>query len=122
MVNLTLAVPRTGGEDGLWKTFDWGSALTIGMKNMGATYSGNFGFVETQMMWPITHMVAPKEEALACDSCHRKNGRLENVTGVYITGRDSNALLDMTGFALLALTLAGTVLHGVLRFIVRKRG
>lgn len=120
--NSTLAVPHTVGKDGFWKTFEWGPALAKGMAAAGAPYSGDFGFVETRMMWPITHMVAPKEQALGCENCHVKDGRLENISGVYIPGRDSNPLLDMIGFAVLALTFAGTAVHGVMRFMFKKRG
>jgi octaheme c-type cytochrome (tetrathionate reductase family) len=122
VANATLAVPHTVGEDGFWKNFDWGSALAKGMAAAGAPFSGDFGFVETRMTWPITHMVAPKEQALGCPSCHTKGGRLAGISGVYIPGRDSSPLLDTIGFVLLALTLAGTAFHGVMRFIVKKRG
>ena len=120
--NMTLAIPHTVGKDGFWKTFEWGPALSKGMAAAGAPFSGDYGFVETSMMWPITHMVAPKEQALDCVSCHAKNGRLENVTGVYIPGRDSVSFLDIIGFSILGLTLAGTLLHGVLRFFTRNKG
>ena len=108
VVNSTLAVPHTVGEDGFWKTFDWDSALAKGMAAAGAPFSGEFGFVETRMMWPITHMVAPKEQALGCQSCHTKGGRLEGIPGVYIPGRDSSSLLDRIDFALLGLTFTAT--------------
>ena len=29
------------------------------------------------MYWTMTHMVAPKEQALQCTSCHAEQGRLE---------------------------------------------
>jgi octaheme c-type cytochrome (tetrathionate reductase family) len=122
MDNLTLAVPHTVGKDGFWKTFEWGPALAQGMAASDVPFSGKFGFVETRMTWPITHMVAPKEQALDCISCHAKGGRLEGVPGLYIPGRDSLPLLDIAGYALLALTFAGTLLHGVMRFIFRHKG
>jgi len=120
--NMTLAVPHTVGEDGFWKTFEWLPSLSKGMAAAGAPFSGEYGFVETTMMWPITHMVAPKEQALGCPSCHAKDGRMESVAGVYIPGRDSWLLLDILGFGLLGLTFAGTLLHGVMRFIFRNKG
>ncbi len=120
--NMTLAVPHTTGKDGFWKTFEWGPALAQGMAAAGAPFSGEYGFIETQMMWPITHMVSPKEQALDCVSCHAKNGRLEKVPGLYIPGRDAEPLIDMTGFIILALTLAGTVIHGVMRYITKNKG
>ncbi|MBT3768093.1 MAG: tetrathionate reductase family octaheme c-type cytochrome [Rhodospirillaceae bacterium] len=122
-VNMTLAVPHTVGKDGFWKTFDWDSALAKGMKSAGQSYSGKYGFVETVMLWPINHMVAPKEEAVTCMSCHTKNGRLSGVEGLYAPGRDSNKLLDMAGLALIILTLGGVIVHGMLRaFFKFKRG
>ncbi len=40
-------------------------------------YSGQYGFAETWMYWPTTHMVQPKENALQCTDCHAENGRLD---------------------------------------------
>jgi octaheme c-type cytochrome (tetrathionate reductase family) len=120
-VNLTLAVPHTVGKDGFWKTFDWGAALAAGMDAANTPFSGEFGFVETRMFWPISHMVAPKEEALACDACHAKDGRLAGIGGIHVPGRDAVALIDTIGLALLGLTIAGTGVHGVAR-IVSGRG
>jgi hypothetical protein len=75
------------------------------------------------MKWLITHMVAPADEALGCPSCHAKDGRLAAIEGVYIPGRDSNRLLDLAGYVLVLLTLAGVALHGALRvvFALRRR-
>jgi hypothetical protein len=48
------------------------------MDYIGAPFSGEYGFVETAMYWPITHMVAPAEDALECNDCHTaENGRLD---------------------------------------------
>jgi octaheme c-type cytochrome (tetrathionate reductase family) len=87
-VNMTLAVPHTVGEDGYWKTFDWATALAKGMAAAGQPFSGEFAFVETQMLWPINHMVAPKEDALGCADCHAKGGRLSGVAGFDAPGSD----------------------------------
>ncbi len=120
-INLTLAVPHTVGKDGFWKTFEWGPALAKGMAASNKPFSDDYGFVETRMMWPITHMVAPKELALGCASCHSKDGRMEKITGVYIPGRESMSIVDLLGFGILFLTLTGTALHGVMRFITRNK-
>jgi len=120
-VNMTLAVPHTVGEDGFWKTFDWGSALAKGMASAGQPFSGEFAFVETEMLWPINHMVAPKEEALDCASCHATNGRLANIAGLYAPGASSNRLLDMAGLGLVLLTLAGVAGHGIARAVFKIR-
>jgi octaheme c-type cytochrome (tetrathionate reductase family) len=72
-----LLQPKTVGEGGFWTTFDWKSALEAGSKAIGIEFSGQYGFAETEMYWPITHLVAPKERALQCESCHGPNGRLD---------------------------------------------
>lgn len=120
-VNLTFAVPHTTGVDGYWKTFEWKPALAKGMAAAGMPFSGDYGFVETTMLWPINHMVSPKEEALGCIDCHAANGRLHNLAGVYLPGRDSIRLLDMAGVVLALLTLAGVVGHGLLRVVFKTK-
>jgi hypothetical protein len=76
-VNNILLQPRTGGEGGFWTTFDWPSGLELGAQDTGLPFSGEYGFAETWMYWPRTHMVQPKEKALQCDECHSNNGRLD---------------------------------------------
>lgn len=80
-VNNILLQPRTGGNavagGGFWETFDWPSALELGAQDAGLDYSGQFGFTETWMYWPTTHMVQSKENALQCNDCHGENGRLD---------------------------------------------
>lgn len=68
--NNYLITPKLFGEDGYWKTFDWNSASALGMAASNLAYSGEFGFVETEMCWPINHMVAPAKKALKCSDCH----------------------------------------------------
>lgn len=72
-----LLVPNTVGPQGYWTTFDWNSALENGSVATGLPYSGEFGFAETIMYWPITHMVAPADQALQCTSCHGESGRMD---------------------------------------------
>jgi octaheme c-type cytochrome (tetrathionate reductase family) len=72
-----LLQPVTSGEGGYWTTFDWDSALTLAEDFTGLDYSGSHDFAETWMHWPSTHMVQPKENALACDDCHSANGRMD---------------------------------------------
>lgn len=114
----TLLTPQTSGEQGYWKHFDWASALTLGAKAMATDFSGRFGFVETEMTWFISHMVAPAEEALACDQCHARGGRLSHINDIYIPAMTATPLLDRIGFTLVALTLAGLLLHGGLRILL----
>ena len=49
------------------------------MKAAGLAYSGEYGWVETEMFWGIDHMVSPKEDALKCRDCHVRgeNKRLD---------------------------------------------
>lgn len=75
--NNYLIVAKLFGEGGYWKTYDWNLASQLGMKEAGLPYSGSYAFIETEMYWPINHMVAPKEKALKCASCHSKEGRLD---------------------------------------------
>ena len=70
-------VPTTAGEGGYWSEFDWDKALRLGEENSGLKYSGEYDFATTQMFWPTTHMVSPKEDALQCIDCHSENGRLD---------------------------------------------
>ncbi|MGF1548398.1 MAG: tetrathionate reductase family octaheme c-type cytochrome [Thiotrichales bacterium] len=128
-VNNVLLVAHLFGksENAYWRSYDWDKALVSGMaeaKRIGQTqveYSGKFDFVETKMYWPITHMVAPKEDALACAECHSKTGRLANLEGVYIPGRDANPWIDRIGWLAVLAALAGVMIHGLLRLIASGR-
>jgi octaheme c-type cytochrome (tetrathionate reductase family) len=120
----TLGVFHTAGKDenAYWKNFDWDKAMTVGMAAMGKEYSGKLDFVETEMAWPITHMVAPKEDALSCDQCHSKNGRLEGIEGVYMPGRDNTPWLDRIAYLLALLSLIGVIIHGGIRLWADRKG
>jgi len=91
------------------------------MQSVGAPFSGKVDFIKTEMMWPITHMVAPAEQALACEECHSKDGRLQNIEGIYMPGRDANKLLNWAGWALALLALIGVLIHGALRIVSRNK-
>ena len=112
-----LAVPHLFGKDpdAYWKSYDWNRALSAGMQSVGYSYSGELGFIESEMSWPITHMVASKDDAIACDGCHAREGRLKDVAGIYMPGRDSLKPVDLAGWALVSLVLAGILIHGVVR-------
>ncbi len=125
-VNKVLLVPHLmpyNEEDktAFWASYQWPQAFEEGMKAAGLDYSGQYAWIETVMYWPITHMVAPKEQALKCDDCHTKGGRLEGVPGVYIPGRDRLPWLDALGWTLSGLALAGVVVHGGLRVVNHYR-
>jgi hypothetical protein len=61
-------------------------------------------------------MVAPKEQALTCVECHYRNGRLAQVPGFYLIGRDRGTGIDAIGFGMVLLTLLGVGIHGYLRY------
>lgn len=72
-----LLQPKTVGKDGYWTDFEWDKALRLGAEYAGIEFSGEFGFTETSMHWPLTHMVAPKTAALQCKDCHSEDGRMD---------------------------------------------
>lgn len=74
--NLYLLTPRTWGPGGYWTEFDWDKACRLGSETTGLKYSGQYGWVETAMYWPLSHMVQPKEKALQCTDCHADRGIL----------------------------------------------
>jgi hypothetical protein len=46
------------------------------MKAAGLKYSGKTAFVKTDMYWRLNHEVVPKEKALSCTDCHKKDGAI----------------------------------------------
>ena len=121
----TLAVVHTFGQDdsAFWTNYDWDKAVEAGMEAVGSTYSGNLGFVDTEMAWPISHMTAPKEDAVQCEACHSADSRLANVEGLYIPGYTRFGWLDTMAWLVAALTLAAVLGHGALRYLMsRKEG
>lgn len=110
-----------GTDSAFWSNFDWGRAIEAGMKYAGSDYSGEYGFVDTHMYWPITHMVAPKEGALRCEACHAKDGRMTALAGVYLPG-SGTPLGGQIGMALFVLTALGVAAHGGLRLVAGKGG
>ncbi len=120
-INKQLVAPLLSGAKGFWTTFDMDEAITIGNQTLDVPYSGEFDYVETTYAFPITHMVAPAENALACTACHiRENSRLAGITGVYMPGRDRFDLLDTFGMFAVLGALAGVMLHGLGRFFTRN--
>ena len=77
VINEYLLIPKTVGEGGYWTDFDWDQAFRLNEPNSGLEYSGEYGFAPTDMYWPQTHMVQPKENALQCTDCHSRNGRMD---------------------------------------------
>ncbi|MBI5255912.1 MAG: tetrathionate reductase family octaheme c-type cytochrome [Burkholderiales bacterium] len=118
----TLVVTHLAGNDdsAYWTNLDWEKAVAAGMATVNRSFSGQVDFVETLSQWPITHMVAPKDNALGCADCHARGGRLDKVEGIYIPGRDRNAVVDTLGWLAAAGLLAGVALHGAIRFVRRN--
>lgn len=105
------------GEGALWKDFDWQRASEVGMKDVGLPYSGKYSFIETEMYWPINHMVSSKDSTLKCVDCHtRTNSRIAGLKDFYLPGRDYNKFVDITGIGIILATLVGIVFHGTIRF------
>ncbi|MEA3290724.1 MAG: cytochrome C, partial [Pseudomonadota bacterium] len=121
--NNTLVYMHLWGDDenAFWGNYDFGKAIKASMEKNNLPYSGEYGFIDTWSYWPITHMVAPKEDALSCEECHAKEGRLGNLEGFYMPGRDSNKWLDFIGLLAVFGTLFGVIGHGLLRKIFSAR-
>ncbi len=125
-VNKMLIQPKlfaeNPGEGAFWKDFDWEKASEVGMKNVNLPFSGKVTFIETEMYWPVNHMVSSKEKSVRCVECHtRDNGRLHNLTDMYLPGRDLSGFVEVTGKSILILTLIGVISHGSLRIAGRRR-
>jgi octaheme c-type cytochrome (tetrathionate reductase family) len=123
-IHKTLLGPILSGPDGYWETLDWQRALKHGQEALGLPYSGEFDFVDTTYVFPTTHMVAPKENVVACNECHtHTDSRLANLAGFYMPGRDAEGMVDYAGWMLVLGTLVSTALHGLVRiFSNGKRG
>ena len=122
-VNNTLLAPLLSGKDGYWSTLDWNRALSKGQEALDIPFSGQFDFVDTTYVFPITHMVAPKDNVVACTECHTgKDSRLAKLGGFYMPGRDAAKWLDTLGWMAVLGALAGVVLHGFGRLFTRGNG
>ena len=91
------------------------------MKYAGLPFSGEVGFVETEFVYPTTHMVAPKENAVACEECHSKQGRLDKMTCFYMPGRDASAIVDAGGWFIVLASAVGVILHALGRIFMSGR-
>ncbi len=104
-----------------WKEFNWDAAIAYGQKYLNLPYSGEYDFVDTAYVFPITHMVAPRGNVLSCTQCHVKDtGRLANLIGFYMPGRDNLAMMDWAGWILVLGSCIGVTLHGLGRFFTRN--
>ena len=92
------------------------------MKRLDLPYSGKYGFTETEMYWPVNHMVSPKGNAVQCSECHtRENSRLAGLRDFYMPGRDYSAGVEAIGAAMILLTLGGVVVHGGARAAASRK-
>ncbi|TNE68202.1 tetrathionate reductase family octaheme c-type cytochrome [bacterium] len=120
--NLMLIQPKlyspAKGDSAFWKDFDWKTAAEKGMKDVNLPFSGEYGFIPTEMYWPVNHMVSKANESLQCADCHTpKDGRLAQLTGFYLPGRDRNSLLDNLGLIMIFGALFGVVAHASMRTV-----
>ena len=51
--------------------------MAAGQASVGREFSGEIGWFETVMYWPLTHQIAPSEMAVECQECHTTDGRLD---------------------------------------------
>ncbi len=97
--------PRNASDtNAYWKSYRWDWAVQAGMDYVGKPYSGELGFVDTEMFWIQNHMVAPKEQALWCTACHVPRGRMNFAALGYPADR-ALALQTMAGFEIDAVEM-----------------
>ncbi|MCX6150608.1 MAG: tetrathionate reductase family octaheme c-type cytochrome [Ignavibacteriales bacterium] len=115
------------GEGALWKDFDWIRASEVGMKDVNLPFSGKVAFIQTEMYWPVNHMVSSKEKSVTCNECHtRDNSRLAGLKDFYMPARDFSPFIEFAGGGILVLSLIGVFAHGTIRIFssrkMKKRG
>ncbi|HQI40973.1 MAG: cytochrome C [Ignavibacteriales bacterium UTCHB2] len=110
------------GEGAFWLDFNWQTAATEGMKDANLPFSGKISFINTEMYWPVNHMVATKENSLSCNSCHtRENSRLAGLNDFYMPGRDYSEIVEVGGVWLLIITFLGVIAHGSVRIFMEVK-
>ena len=123
-VNKTFIVPKLFGKPGsgaYWGDWDWGKAAEAGMKAAGVPYSGKFDWIETEMFWPLTHLILEKEKSMTCNDCHSRDSRLTGLEACWIPGRDRSLIMDIIGLALIIGSILGVSVHGVMRYTSSKK-
>jgi hypothetical protein len=119
----SLVYTHLWGEDdaAYWGSYDRAAAIEKGMADFGLDNSGQYGVIETPSWWPVTHMVAPKEDALVCNDCHCcEDNRMANVPGIYLPGRNHNPWIDIIGSLVVLGTLGGIMVHALVRIFSPK--
>jgi len=125
-VNKILAVPSLfsseKGKGALWLDFNPQKAIEVGMEEAGLPYSGELAFIETEMYWPINHMVSSKDFTVSCEECHTKeNSRIENLTDFYMPGRDQNTIVEAAGLIAVWGSLLGVLGHAFVRIFYSRK-
>ena len=122
-VNNTLVYMELWGDNdtSLWGNYDFGKAIKVGMEKYKLPYSGEYDFADTVSYWPINHMVTPKDDALECEECHAKEGRLKDLKGFYMPGASHSDWLDLIGLLAILGALGGVLIHALIRIIASKR-
>ena len=121
-VHQTMVVPKLFGPKGsgsYWSQYDWKTSIGKGMEYVGLPFSGEYDFLETEYVFQTTHMVAPDEKALTCNECHSKDGRMADLAGFYMPGRDADRTLNVIGWGGVIAALIGVLGHGAGRFLSR---
>lgn len=108
-------------DTAFWTNFDWSESIEAGMLAAGEEYSGEYGFVDTYMYWPITHMVAPAEDAVNCGECHAVDGRMTGIEGVHMPGRSPFNAAGVGGLLLVLAALGGVLIHAGIRLFTSTR-
>lgn len=122
-VHKTMVAPKLFGPKGsgaYWAAYDWKTAIQEGMAYVGLPFSGEYDFVETAYYFQTTHMVAPEKDALSCSECHSGDGRLVDLAGFYMPGRDAHEVLDMAGWGAVVAALIAFFFHGLGRIVTRR--
>jgi hypothetical protein len=65
-------------------------------------------------------MVSPGDQALTCTDCHNRNGRLNNLEGFYMVGRNTYAVIDWLGVLFIIFIALGVTVHGAMRVFAEK--
>jgi len=104
------------GEGAFWKDFNWKVASEKGMEKVNLPFSGEISFIQTEMYWPINHMVSSKEESIKCTECHNDtNSRLAGLTDFYMPARDKSDIVEFAGIGVILLSLMGIFVHSTIR-------
>lgn len=105
------------GEGAFWKDFDWKRSSETGMEEVNLPFSGDVSFVETEMYWPVNHMVSSKDQSLKCTQCHTRNdSRLKDLKDFYMPARDYNSAVETGGIGIILITIFGIAIHSFMRF------